>query len=38
MTSVLITGTSGTGKSTLLDELARCGHRTLNTDEDGWCE
>jgi dephospho-CoA kinase len=29
---VLITGMSGTGKSTLLDELAACGHRAVDTD------
>lgn len=27
---------SGTGKTTLLDELSRRGHRTLDTDYDGW--
>lgn len=27
---------SGTGKSTVLAELARRGHRTVDTDHDGW--
>lgn len=35
---MLITGMSGTGKSTVLAELARRGHRTVDTDEDGWSE
>jgi shikimate kinase len=29
---------SGTGKSTVLAELARRGHRTVDTDEDEWSE
>jgi predicted ATPase len=29
---ILITGMSGTGKSTLLAELGRRGHRTVDTD------
>ena len=29
---------SGTGKSTLLGELARRGHRVVDTDEPGWSE
>ncbi len=33
---VLITGMSGTGKTTLLDELRRRGHLTVDTDYDGW--
>ena len=33
---VLVTGTSGTGKSTVLGELARRGHRALDTDDFGW--
>lgn len=33
---VLITGMSGTGKSTVLAELARRGLRTVDTDYDGW--
>lgn len=36
MTRVLVTGMSGTGKTTLLDGLARRGHRTVDTDYDGW--
>ncbi|WP_232662424.1 AAA family ATPase [Pseudonocardia sp. TRM90224] len=35
---VLITGMSGTGKSTVLEELARRGHRVVDTDSDTWCE
>ena len=34
----LITGMSGTGKSTALEELRRRGYETLDTDEDGWSE
>jgi dephospho-CoA kinase len=33
---VLITGISGTGKSTLLHVLAERGHLTVDTDYDGW--
>ena len=33
---MLVTGMSGTGKSTVLAELARRGHRTVDTDDDGW--
>jgi shikimate kinase len=33
---VLLTGMSGTGKSTVLDELARRGHRVIDTDDPGW--
>lgn len=36
MARILITGMSGAGKSTLLHELARRGHRTVDTDYDGW--
>ena len=36
MARVLVTGMSGTGKSTLLGELARRGHRVVDTDYDGW--
>ncbi|MFI5842123.1 AAA family ATPase [Catenuloplanes sp. NPDC051500] len=35
MARVLVTGMSGAGKSTLLAELARRGHRTVDTDYDG---
>ena len=34
--TVFITGMSGTGKSTLLAELARRGHRVVDTDYDGY--
>ena len=33
---VLVTGMSGTGKSTVLRELAYRGHRVLDTDDPGW--
>lgn len=33
---MLLTGMSGTGKSTVLDELARRGHRVIDTDAPGW--
>lgn len=36
MARILVTGMSGTGKSTLLHELARRGRTTLDTDDDGW--
>jgi shikimate kinase len=36
VTRVLVTGMSGAGKSTVLDELRRRGHLTLDTDYDGW--
>ncbi|MGL5443017.1 MAG: AAA family ATPase [[Mycobacterium] stephanolepidis] len=36
MARVLVTGMSGTGKSTLLAELACRGFRTVDTDYDGW--
>jgi adenylate kinase family enzyme len=35
---VLITGMSGTGKSSLLDELAARGHRTVDTDYGDYFE
>ena len=38
MTRILITGISGTGKSSALAELARLGYRTVDTDEPGWRE
>ncbi|MFD6195343.1 AAA family ATPase [Mycobacteriaceae bacterium NPDC060252] len=36
MARVLVTGMSGTGKTTLLEELARGGFLTVDTDYDGW--
>ena len=36
MTRVLLTGMSGAGKTTVLDELRRRGHLTVDTDYDGW--
>ena len=36
MARVLVTGMSGTGKTTLLHELRRRGHLTVDTDYDGW--
>ncbi len=38
MAAVLVTGMSGTGKSTALAELARRGHRVVDTDYGDWCE
>jgi dephospho-CoA kinase len=38
VTAILITGMSGTGKSTLLAELKRRGHRVVDTDYGGWVE
>ncbi|MFS0873252.1 AAA family ATPase [Paenibacillus xylanilyticus] len=35
---ILITGMSGTGKSTVLTELARKGHRVVDTDYGEWSE
>jgi dephospho-CoA kinase len=32
MTTILVTGMSGTGKSTALAALARRGHRVVDTD------
>ena len=36
MARVLITGMSGAGKTSVLEELHRSGHLTLDTDYDGW--
>jgi dephospho-CoA kinase len=36
MTLILVTGMSGTGKSTALVELARWGHRVVDTDYGDW--
>lgn len=36
VTRVLVTGMSGTGKSTVLAELERRGVRVVDTDDDGW--
>ena len=38
MTVVLVTGMSGAGKSTTLAELARRGHRVVDTDYGDWSE
>ena len=38
MRRVLVTGMSGTGKSTALAELGRRGFRVVDTDEPGWSE
>jgi shikimate kinase len=36
MSKVLVTGMSGAGKSTVLDELRRRGLHVVDTDYDGW--
>jgi broad-specificity NMP kinase len=33
---VLVTGMSGVGKTTVLDEMSRRGYETIDTDYDGW--
>ena len=38
MRRILVTGMSGTGKSTALRELARRGFAAVDTDEPGWTE
>ena len=36
MKRILITGMSGNGKTSVLDELARRGYCTVETDVGGW--
>jgi adenylate kinase len=36
MVRVLVTGMSGVGKTTVLDELRRRGHFAVDTDYGGW--
>jgi shikimate kinase len=38
MSAVLVTGLSGTGKSSALGELGRLGYRVVDTDDPGWRE
>ncbi len=38
MSTVLVTGMSGTGKSTALELLAERGHAVVDTDTDAWSE
>ena len=38
MCKVLVTGMSGTGKSSVLRELAQRGYETVDTDSDAWSE
>ena len=38
MSKVLVTGMSGTGKSSALAELAQRGYRVVDTDDSGWKE
>ena len=38
MSTILVTGMSGTGKSSALAELGRRGFRVVDTDEPGWRE
>lgn len=38
MTRILVTGMSGTGKSSALAELGRQGYRVVDTDDPGWTE
>jgi dephospho-CoA kinase len=35
---ILVTGMSGTGKSTALNQLAQRGYRAVDTDYDGWID
>jgi RNase adaptor protein for sRNA GlmZ degradation len=38
MKRILITGMSGTGKSSVIEELKRRGYESIDTDSDAWCE
>lgn len=38
MPRVLVTGMSGTGKSSALAELGRRGHRVVDTDDGDWTD
>ena len=38
MSRILVTGISGTGKSSALDELGRRVYRVVDTDDPGWRE
>jgi shikimate kinase len=38
MSKILVTGMSGTGKSSVLLELAGRGYQVVDTDSDEWCE
>src|SRR5438477_13113093 len=38
MSRVLVTGLSGTGKSSALEELGRRGYRVVDTGDPGWRE
>jgi hypothetical protein len=38
MSTILLTGMSGTGKSSALAELGRRGYRVVDTDDPGWRE
>lgn len=38
MKRILLTGMSGTGKSTIIQELKSLGYRTIDMDYDGWSE
>jgi dephospho-CoA kinase len=38
MSKILVTGMSGTGKSSVLLELAKRGHKVVDTDSNGWSE
>ncbi len=38
MSKILVTGISGTGKSSALTELGRRGYRVVDTDDSGWRE